>query len=63
MVNGNLLLISLLYLCVCYRHLLHLVLCHHHAKHQPPQPEREGQAGCGTIHLHEQRNQRRRRLT
>ncbi len=46
-----------------YRHLLHPVICHHHAKHQPPQPECEGQAYCGTIHLHEQRNQRWRRLT
>lgn len=44
------------------RHLLHPVLCYHHAEHQSSQSKCEGQARRGTIHLHEQRHKRRRRL-
>ncbi len=43
-------------------HVLRPLLRHHHAQHEPAQPERQGQAVGGAVHLHEQRNQRRRRL-
>ncbi len=49
-------------LCVCLlilndRHLLHSVICHHHAQHQPSQPLCEGQDPSGAFHLHEQGHQ------
>lgn len=43
------------------RHLLCAVVCHHHVEHQPAQPQRQRQAPCREIHLHEQRYQRGRR--
>lgn len=43
------------------RHLLRAVFCHHHAEHQSPQSQCQGQAHSGEVHLHEQGNQRRRR--
>ena len=43
------------------RYLLRAVICHHHAEHQPTQPQRQRQAPCGALYLHEQRHQWRRR--
>lgn len=45
------------------RHMLRPVLCNHHAEHQPSQPQCQGQARCGALHLHEQGNQWGRRPT
>lgn len=42
------------------RHLLRAVIRHHHAEHQLAQPQRQRQAARGALHLHEQRDQRRR---
>lgn len=57
-----------LLLCACVslyyiRHVLHPVICYHHAQHQPPQPKCEGQDHSGAFHLHEQRHQQRRGFT
>lgn len=41
------------------RHLLHPVFCHHHAQHESPQPQREGQTQSAEIRLYEQRHQQR----
>lgn len=47
--------------CVCVdRHVLHPVVRHHHAQHEPPQPQREGQTQPAAVCVHEQRNQQRR---
>lgn len=45
------------FVCVCNRHMLHPVFCHHHAQHESPQPQRERQTQSAAICLHEQRNQ------
>ena len=39
------------------RHLLRAQLCHHHAQHQPPQPQRQGQAQRGAVYHYEQGHQ------
>lgn len=57
-----------LFVCVCIflfniRHVLHPVICHHHAQHQPPQPLCKGQDHAGAFHLHEQRHQQWREST
>jgi len=43
------------------RYLLRAVVRHHHAEHQPAQPQRQRQAARGALHLHEQRHRRGRR--
>lgn len=44
----------------CCRHMLCAVLCHHHAQHQPAQPQRARQAHCRALHHHEPWYQRGR---
>ena len=45
---------------VAIRHVLHPVLRHHHAEHQPPQSQRQGQDHARALHLHEPGDQQRR---
>lgn len=49
--------LTVLCVCVWNRHLLHPVFRRHHAQHESPQPQREGQTEPAAIRFHEQRNQ------
>ena len=49
--------------CTLCRQLLHPLLLHHHDEHMPPQHQRQGQTFRGTVHLHESKHWRRRKLS